>query len=488
MKKLLVALLALALALAAPAFADSSEPVKLEFMLSTSGQTVPSDDENFFEQAILEKLNIDIELNGVATEYENQLNVRIVSGDVPDVFQIPNRVAVEKYVQSGVLLDFTDYLDELAQVQEFLGDQMRYGTHDGRNVALVKLPGVSYNCIMLRKDWLDKLGLEIPTTPEELLEVAKAFTFDDPDGNGKQDTYGISSTSMATFANEILACYGATMGNTTVVNDAGEVVSMLYSEHMQEGLEMLRAFYDAGVMDPDILSNNDSILRDKVYQGTIGITNWAWSGLLKTEFMTVMHEVDPEAEWIAIEPLTGPAGQYGSPYGFINTYLFGMSSALENEPEKLQAAFDWFNYISSEEGNRLVCYGIEGRHYTLGENGEVVPTDLMGTEAGYIWLYQMTGRPEMEYLQTKFNYVADTIEMCAQAPRFSSYDTAIIIPDGFNKSDMDTYITEEFTKFIYGKRDIAEYPDFLQTLEDTFQISAYLNAAEEQLRGFGVIE
>ena len=61
-----------------------------------------------------------------------------------------------------------------------------------------KLANVLPNhAIVIRKDWLDNLGLEVPTTPEELLAVAEAFTYDDPDGNGVDDTYAINITSDA---------------------------------------------------------------------------------------------------------------------------------------------------------------------------------------------------------------------------------------------------------------------------------------------------
>ena len=47
--------------------------------------------------------------------------------------------------------------------------------------------------ILIRKDWLDKLGLKVPKTTDEFFEVMKAFTFKDPDGNGKNDTYGLGA-------------------------------------------------------------------------------------------------------------------------------------------------------------------------------------------------------------------------------------------------------------------------------------------------------
>ena len=43
----------------------------------------------------------------------------------------------------------------------------------------------------MRVDWLKNLGLEMPTDLDSLYDVLYAFTYDDPDGNGQQDTVGI---------------------------------------------------------------------------------------------------------------------------------------------------------------------------------------------------------------------------------------------------------------------------------------------------------
>src|SRR5690606_35611206 len=56
--------------------------------------------------------------------------------------------------------------------------------------------GVPYsgqaNALFIRSDWLENLGLEAPTNWDELVEVATAFTEQDPDGNGIDDTYGLA--------------------------------------------------------------------------------------------------------------------------------------------------------------------------------------------------------------------------------------------------------------------------------------------------------
>ena len=63
--------------------------------------------------------------------------------------------------------------------------------YNGKSYGLASTGSIAKNeGLLIRKDWLDKLGLKVPTTTDELMAVMKAFTFNDPDGNGKADTYG----------------------------------------------------------------------------------------------------------------------------------------------------------------------------------------------------------------------------------------------------------------------------------------------------------
>ena len=68
--------------------------------------------------------------------------------------------------------------------------------------------------LFIRKEWLDKLNLQMPKTLDDLLNVAKAFTFRDPDGDGKVDTYGFGAAFDATtysqgLGNDFAPIYGA---------------------------------------------------------------------------------------------------------------------------------------------------------------------------------------------------------------------------------------------------------------------------------------
>ncbi len=110
---------------------------------------------------------------------------------------------------------------------------------------------------------------------EELLEVAKKFTYEDPDGNGQNDTYGLSSNGLGPGVGGILISYGASAANNIILVD-GEITFTLLQPLMVEGLEMCKKFVDAGVVDPDIVANDDKTLKDKMIQSKVGICPYSW--------------------------------------------------------------------------------------------------------------------------------------------------------------------------------------------------------------------
>ncbi|GBF78135.1 hypothetical protein PA598K_06741 [Paenibacillus sp. 598K] len=342
-----------------------------------------------------------------------------------------------------------------------------------------------YNTYFVRKDWLDKLGLEVPQTLEELSAVAQAFTTDDPDGNGKPDTLGLTGGKLSAFA-PVFGGYGLGMPGNFYEKD-GQIINSLYDPAMPEALAYIRDLIATGAVDPELLANSGLQHQEKAIKGQAGIIYIDWPNLTKEQFVEQIQTVNPEAEWIQIEAPEGPAGRYDGSWDIgASPGRFAIPKALEKQPEKLQRVFDLLNYISDPDGgSMLVQFGVEGVHYTL--EGGVPKMTEQASEVGHSWLYQFTGRPEMAYLQAKFAAQSDYISFAAEQPRIEVLDGFIDNPDGYNQADAARYIEEELAKFVYNKRPLEEYDAFLQTLETSMKYTLLIDAAKSQLQelGFG---
>lgn len=470
-----------------PAPGASAEPVKIEIALESYGVTPPKDD--FVKKALDEKLGTDITLALEATDFANKINVRVAGGNYPDVMLITKQQA-EQFAKSGILLDMSPYLDKLPDYVSFVGgpDALKKGQVDGKQVSLPKAPTLPINTFWIRKDWLDRLHLKPPETIDELLAVAKAFTDGDPDGNNKKDTLGLSGYEFDTFSG-IFGAYGvtsATANNQFLLRD-GKLINPLTDPAMKQALAKIREFIEAGVVDPEILNKINP--TDKAFQGKVGIVYYGWSSMIKDEFVKVWKGANPNAEWIQLPALKGPTGlafagsvDKGNPGNQI-----AIPKTVEKQPEKLNKILQLLNYISTEEGNRLVQFGLKDVHYTV-DNGKPKITEKGTAESGYTFLYQITGRPEKEYMVTKFPGQAPYIDLEMNLPRLTTLDGFVQPSPGYNKADANRFIAEELTKIIFGKAPLEQYDAFIDKLNGTFHFDKYWESGAKQLQSLGLVK
>ncbi|RAV19596.1 extracellular solute-binding protein [Paenibacillus contaminans] len=468
----------------------ASGPVKIQMAMAASG--LPAADADDIKKTIDKKLNIDLQLTAIASgdDYKNQIRVRLSGGNYPDLFSVEFS-DVKEFSDKGLLLDLTSYMDKDMKVaKDFVvgltPNIMKKATINNKVFAVPRVGDVPFSSMWVRKDWLDKLNLKVPTTLEEFMTVAKAFTEQDPDGNGKKDTYGFTGAKLDSFAT-IFGAHGVGAPGSFYEKN-GKVTNAYYDPAMPDALKFIKSVFDSGVVDPEIMTNKGNIEVQKAFQGKAGFIFKGWTDMAKDEFIAQYKAINPQAEWIQMAPLKGPGGQFDGSYDFDRPSRYWViPKALEKDKAKLQKVFDLINYVSGEEGNRLVMYGLEGKHYNM-KDGKVVPTDLMAKEGNYFNLYQITGRPNKEYLAIKFPNQAAATEFAIQTPRIHSFDSSVIPPSDFNKADADRFAEEEMIKFVSGKRPISEYPDFLKTFETTFKYKLYVEAGEKQIKEQGFVK
>ena len=91
----------------------------------------------------------------------------------------------------------------------------------------------------------------------------------------------------------------------------------------------------------------------------------------------------------------------------------------------------------------------------------------------------------MDYLKVKFEKQIPYIEFAAKAERLNILNGLLDKPADYNPADADRYMYEEITKFIYGKRPLEQYGDFLKTLETQFKYKNFVETSEKQIKALG---
>lgn len=467
----------------------NAAPVKLK--ITQEGSGVPSPEDDIIKKELDKKLGIDVDMSYTQgmTDYLNQLKVRVAAGDYPDMMLL-DLTTLNDFSQKGLLLDLTPYLDsKLKQAKDFMGPSLlKKGVINGKNYAITRIADVPFGSYWIRKDWLDKLNLQIPQTLDDLMAVSRAFTENDPDGNGKKDTYAMTGNGMDFSAfSPIFGAYGVGLPGAFYVKD-GKVVDSYHDASMKDALGYIQKLISSNYVDPQITTNKGTMGRDQAFQGKAGIVYSSWTDMGKQEFIQQYKTINPKAEWIQISPPKGPGGQFDGSFDSEKpSRLLAIPKTLEKQPEKLQKLFDLLNYVSTKEGNQLVMYGIQERDYKV-ENGKIVLTELMAKEGNYFHYYQFTGRPNEEYLKTKFPTEEPMIKFSLSLTRIKSFGSSVLPPAGHNAADAGRYANEELIKFLYSKRSLAEYPEFLKTLDDTFKYKLLQDEAQKRAKELELIK
>jgi putative aldouronate transport system substrate-binding protein len=464
--------------------AATDQVYEIEFLGSRPSNMPANDEENPIIQAINDALNIEYIHSGFANgdELERQRNIRIAGGNPPDMFFVSTKTDMVDLVRDGAILELTPYEDQLPNWKAHVNDDriIDLSRVDGKLYCLVQPSPVNYDSMFIRQDWLDAVEMDVPQTIDEALEVAKAFTFDDPDGNGKDDTFGLSGVELDTFR-FIMGGYGLTLSEVGVKVENGRAVFDVYDPAYRTALGTIKEFIDAGVVDPEVFTHKTTDYRNKVYQGRVGMIAGRWPFLRKPEFASVIKDVNPNATWVPMQPPAGPRGSYYGAFSAGTRDFVMMPVQLGDDEGKLSKVLEFVEFMASEEGLNLVSYGIEGEHYDV-VDGQIVAREKMFTDLGWSWALQILFRKDAEYLAVKFPYAADDIAVAVNYPFLTGYDKVVSgLPQGFNKADADRFILEETIKFVYGNRPISEFPQFIQTLDDQFAYRSYTEYVTEQM-------
>lgn len=216
-----------------------------------------------------------------ATQYNEKLNAQISADDIPDVFSVTSE-QLKTLVDNGMAMDLTEIFETYAT--DFTKEMMEADGYTALeqcklNGGLYALPNVSGNhdnvpIMWIRRDWMEKLGKEAPTTVEELEELALAFVNEDPDGNGKDDTYGIA-LSKDVYGNAFCDLTGILEGfgaHTGWVEKDGKAEFGMIQPEAKTALEAVSRWYQEGIIDKEFVAKDTSKVSEDVVAGTVGIT------------------------------------------------------------------------------------------------------------------------------------------------------------------------------------------------------------------------
>ncbi|MGI5899944.1 MAG: hypothetical protein ACOX8S_08500 [Christensenellales bacterium] len=393
---------------------EAQEPLEISWM--SSG--FPLEDDSWGENIFNETFNVKLTI--LRAEDDSQRNVLFASGIIPDYISLGGIDAVTDYTNQGLLAEIPIELIEenmpgyYALCLTYDENFFRYSIVDGQNMGLPKLSAVQVAPVAaaIRADWLKNVGItKVPSTLEELEQAFVAFVENDPDQNGKKDTYAMSSAGgepkraiNRRLFPSIFGIYGVNPFWWTD-NGEGGIEHGFTSERFKEALELLVKWYQMGLIDPefvtDELRNSGEDVVFKFASGRTGYidgapyddyewdndghvnakwvaNNPAWQDyfaenaesddLYKYVNTTDFDDSFIEPYYINMPPVAGP---YGNVEGYMRESIiggyFGMGYTITEE--KMVKILGILEMQAMDEDTYVLHYGPEGEQWLYADDG-----------------------------------------------------------------------------------------------------------------------
>ncbi|WP_214625974.1 extracellular solute-binding protein [Paenibacillus agaridevorans] len=343
------------------------------------------------------------------SEQVQKLNLLFASGDAPDlIFEYDGSFLNQLYSQKQLLkLDdlIAEHSTTYKQMTEKYPQLLTLGQMgDGGTYLVGRVQGLKTNSyVLIRRDWLDKLKLDMPKTTEELFEVAKAFREQDPDGNGERDTFGIN---MGGGNAEVL--FNAIFQNGGRFVQDGQMVNPAVGEQAKASADFQKRLFEAGIVDKDFLTDKTGeVAKQQWVSGKLGIyiSSSGIDNALLLEAYKSMLKNNTEAV-IDVMPL--PEGPYGT---FNPQYKspIQMTTAINAKAKDPKAVMQYIDFLVTEDTTMTLKNGIEGVHYTKDAEGVALPIDAEKNKAELVGMldYNMLSffitLPKKEQAEVKLN-------------------------------------------------------------------------------------
>lgn len=460
-------------------------PVEISIGTMTFAES-PSNDLDSIKQ-LNEKLNVKLNINYYpVNSYKEKLNALLASQGLPDVILVENitEPAFANATEQGAFWDLTPFIKDYPNLAAYPGNVYSNIQFAGKTYGIPRVrPLDGHEALIIRKDWMDKLGLKEPETMDEFYKVMEAFTKDDPDGNGAADTYGFVQSSVSSY---MMSMFGA--GNAWKETAEGGLEPYWSTNEAKQALEFWSKAFKDGYIMKDLPILKPSQIKDMIIQGKAGI---AIANVNEAStFGVELKKSNPNAELVAYELPAAPDGKkhYEQQVGSYGQFLINKKVS----EEKLKKILEVFNETATAEGYNLVTYGVKDVDYTVGEDGRITQTDVgikkaYGTAtssqwiAGYFNKYQRGEAPGITKEVLAYNHaLIDSISQVSLAnPAAGLPVSSVWLEKG---ADWQKKFVDLYTNVVIGKSSIADWEAFVNGLKVDASFQKHLSETSESFK------
>lgn len=446
---------------------------------------VTENDTEFYKY-LEEGTGIEVEfIHPPAGQAAEKFNLMLTSGDLPDIFQYnlsKTAEGAETLVKNGYVYPLTEdflknympnYWKRLQEDEELrksvrLNDGTYYAVSSWRESDSM----TTYAGPMIRQDWLEDLGLDMPETIDDWYVTLKAFK------EKKGATAPFTVTSTYAFVNGVFT--GAYGTNLDFYVKDGKITHGVYDKSLKDFVVTMNKWYNEGLIDKDFPSINNEQLNTKMLTGKSGATY----GMIGSGMGALLAAAPDETYKLAAAPYPalkkGGVSEFGQKSARYNEPCFMISATSPNK--ELAARF--LDYGFTEEGHMLYNFGREGVSYEMVDGiptfTELITNNPEGISSAlalskyahctYMGAYEMDER----FFKQQYAYQEqkDAIDVWKNTNAKDHFIVDYNAATAEEQSEIAKYLTdinihisENVTKFIAGIRPISEWDKFIEEVK-----------------------
>ena len=416
---------------------------------------------------------------------EEAFNLMLSSGNLADVIGYKDMAVMDQLGRDGGLIALNDLIDQYApNIKALMEKDVKFKNTcyslDGNIYSIPKnqkLFAAEYWWI--RNDWLNKLGLEMPNTVDELHDVLYAFRNNDPNGNGIKDEVPLFDRAGWKMPDEYLYLWD-TSTEFYVVD--GKIVFEPLEDNFKTGVKNIVQWYKEGIIDPEIFTRGPKG-RDILLSGDLGgcTHDWVSAG----NYNATLPKSIPGFEMVPFAPVMDQNGNRVERTCRYPGAGWGISSQCKDPVTVMR----FFDFCFSPEGTELMNWGIEGETFKRDANGERYFTDVVmnsdQSPLGYLRSVGVQYRIGM-YQDGEYEYafMSDIGKVATKMyndhmewfrldqPPYLDGALGLKYPADLENeyqklmSNIRPYVDEKFQSWLLGTADFeADYPKFVQELK-----------------------
>ena len=441
------------------------------------------------------------------TEAE-QFNLLISSGDLPDMIEYDWSLypgGPEKAIEDGIIIPIDDYLDKAPNFKKALesgGLAKTYSkgstTDTGKHFGFTSLNIGDYrvfNGPCIRKDLLKKAGLSVPETIDEWTTALRKFKeMGIPSPLSGQLDY-LCYTDHSNF----VGAFG--IGNRWYI-DGNTIKYGPMQDEYKEFLTLLKMWYDEGLIDKDIATNESSLVDYKMLNNETAALPILYIGSGLGKYLPKMEQEHPDWDLVSTPYPVKNKGDINEFPTMEQDTVSMRTIAITSKCKNIEAAVKWCDFWYSDAGKMLTTFGVEGDTYTMVDGKPTYTDKILHNPEGMSVNEAMNFNFRAASACPGFNQVPEYLEQYYQYdkqkeafkmwqentepgrkhliqnlnPTMDETDTVASI-----KADLDTYVDEHIWNFVTGKESLDDYDSFRDTIKTKFRFDEYQKIMQAQL-------